>query len=263
MIQFSIMSKDKKIIIANWKMNPESAIKAKELFVGVKKVASKLTNVQTVIATPFVYLSEISKLYRGHRIEFAAQDVFWEKKGSFTGEISSAMLKDSGATYVIVGHSERRALGEGDEEINQKVLTSVKTDLTTILCIGESDRDHKNGTHLSFLTSQLESALKGVSKNKLLKIIIAYEPIWAIGKSEEDAMKGDELHETVIFIRKILTSIFGKNLAFSVPILYGGSAGRGNTKTLLTEGMVDGLLVGHASLKIAEFNDMLKIAQNI
>ncbi len=253
----------KKIIIANWKMNPESATKAKELFIGVKQVASKLSNVKTVIATPFVYLSEISKLYRGHRIEFAAQDVFWEKRGSFTGEVSSAMLKDSGATHVIVGHSERRLLGEADVEVNQKVLASTQAGLTVILCIGESDRDHRDGTHLSFLTSQLESALKGISKNRLSKIIIAYEPIWAIGKSEADAMKGDELHETVLFIRKVLTGIFGKNLAFKVPILYGGSAGKSNTEVLLTEGMVDGLLVGHASLKIAEFSDMLKIAQKI
>lgn len=253
----------KKLIIANWKMNPSNVKDAKQLFVGIKQTASKLSNVQTVIAPPYLYLAELSKLYKGHRISLGGQDMFWEKKGSFTGEISGAMLKDLGATYVIVGHSERRALGESDDDINKKVLAAIQADLTTVLCIGESDRDHKGGTHLTFITNQLESALKGVSKNKLSKIVIAYEPIWAIGKSEEDAMKGDELHETVLFIRKIVAGLFGKSAALKIPVLYGGSAEEGNTKVLLTEGMVDGLLVGHASLSVREFSEMLRIAQNV
>lgn len=253
----------KKFIIANWKMNPENLAEAKKLFLGIKQTASKLKNVQTVFAPPFVYLNELNKLYTGHRIELAGQDVFWEKKGSFTGEISSLMLKDSGATYIIVGHSERRALGESDIDVNRKILTVTKSGLITVLCIGESNRDHKNGTHLSFLTRQLEIALKDVSKNKLSKVIIAYEPIWAIGKDEEEAMKPEELYETVIFIKKVMVNIFGKNSALKVPILYGGSAKKGNTEALLTKGMVDGLLVGHASLKITEFSDMLRIAQKV
>ena len=253
----------KKLIIANWKMNPESTEKAKQLFEGIKQTASKLSNVQTVIAPPYLYLRELRNLYKGHRIALAGQDVFWEKKGSFTGEISSAMLMDSGAQYVIVGHSERRLLGESDVDVNKKVLVAVQAGLTVVLCIGESERDHKGGTHLAFLTSQLEEALKDVSKSKLSKIIIAYEPIWAIGRSEIDAMGGDELHETVLFIKKVIANLFGKNIALRVPILYGGSAEKGNTKTLLTEGMVDGLLVGHASLKVTEFSEMLHIAQGV
>lgn len=253
----------KKLIIANWKMNPDKATSAKELFVGIKQTASKLSKVQTVIAPPFLYISELKKLYRGHRILFAGQDVFWEKKGSFTGEISSTMLVDSGASYVIVGHSERRAHGETDEDVNKKVLTAIQSGLTTVVCIGESDRDHKNGTHLAFLTSQLEAALRDVSKSKLTNIVIAYEPIWAIGKSKEDAMKPEELHETVLFIKKVVASIFGKSAAFKVPILYGGSVEKGNAGVLLTEGMVDGLLVGHASLSVREFSDILRIAQEV
>lgn len=256
-------STKKKLIVANWKMNPENSTKAHQLFMGIKQTASKLSKVQTIIAPPFVYLTGLSELYRGHRILFAGQDMFWEKKGSFTGEVSSSMLKDSGAECVIIGHSERRALGESNEEINKKVLAATGAGLTIILCIGESDRDHKNGTHLAFLTKQLESALMGVVKGKLSKIVIAYEPIWAIGKSKEDAMNGDELHETVLFIKKVIAKNFGKNFALKVPILYGGSVEKGNTKALLTEGMVDGLLVGHASLSASEFNEILRIAQEI
>jgi len=253
----------KKLIIANWKMNPENVVKAKELFLGIKETARTLSHVQTVIAPPFVYLRELSALYSGHRIAFAGQDVFWEKKGSFTGEISSAMLKDVGVSFVIIGHSERRALGESDEAVHKKIHATLKASFTAVLCIGEKERDHQNGNHLSFLSAQLESALKGIPKSKLSNIVIAYEPIWAIGKTEEEAMQPEELHETVLFIRKIVAQLFGKQSAFKMQILYGGSAGRGNTKALLTEGMVDGLLVGHASLKIGEFSDMLRIAQNI
>jgi len=252
-----------KLIIANWKMNPESIAVAKKLFTEVKKTAGKLSNVKTVIAPPFLYIYELSKLYTGNKIEFASQDVFWEKKGSFTGEIGVSMLKNSGVKYVIVGHSERRALGDNDENINKKILASIQSGLAVILCVGEKNRDNKDGVHLSFLAKQLEGALKDVPQNKISKIIIAYEPIWAIGKNEKDAMKSYELHEMVIFIRKTMVNIFGKNSALKIPILYGGSVEIENTETLLTEGMADGLLVGHASLSAREFSDMLKIVQNI
>ncbi|HEC33058.1 MAG TPA: triose-phosphate isomerase [Candidatus Kaiserbacteria bacterium] len=257
------MNKAKKLMVANWKMNPLSVKDAIRIFSGIKQTASRLSNVQTVIAPPYLYIDELSRLYKGHRISFAGQDVFWEKEGSFTGEISSQMLKNSGAEYVIVGHSERRALGESDTEVNKKVLAATKAGLIAILCIGESNRDHKNGTHLSFLTSQLEEALNDVPKSRLSNIIIAYEPIWAIGKNEEEAMKPEELYETVLFIRKIIVSLFGKSVALRIPILYGGSAESGNTEKLLTRGMVDGLLVGHASLKVDEFSNMLRIAQSV
>lgn len=252
-----------RLIIANWKMNPGSIKDANQLLVGIKPTADKLSKVQTVIAPPFLYLTELGEIYPGRKIKFAAQDVFWEKKGSFTGEISSTMLKDLGVEYVIVGHSERRALGESNEDVNQKVLATVQSGLTAVVCVGESDRDHKNGTHLSFITEQIETALSDVPKNKISKIVIAYEPIWAIGKSGEDAMKPDELHGTVVLIRKIITNLFDKKLALKVPVLYGGSVEKGNTRALLTEGMVDGLLVGHASLSERDFSSLLLTAEEV
>ncbi|MCW9054509.1 MAG: triose-phosphate isomerase [Candidatus Pacebacteria bacterium] len=251
----------KKLIIANWKMNPQSAADAKRLFAEVKQMASKLAKVQTVIAPPSIYLPILSSLYRGHRILLSAQNMFWEEKGSYTGEVSPKMLKDIGATYVILGHSERRAQGEDDQAVNRKVLAALKAGITPVVCVGESDRDHREGTHLTFLRSQITKALKGVSERQLVRIVIAYEPIWAIGKGEGAAMQPDELHETVLFIRKIITELYKKQVAFRLPVIYGGSVEPGNVATLLAEGEVDGLLVGHASLSAKSFNEILKFAQ--
>lgn len=257
------MSKAKKLIVANWKMNPETYGKAEELFLEIKEAARPISKVDIVIAPPAIYLGELASLYSGSRIAFAGQDAFWEKKGAHTGEISLPMLKDSGATHVIVGHSERRARGESDEDVNKKVLAAVGAGSIVILCIGESDRDHRSGHHLEFLTKQISSALRGVPQNKLSRIVVAYEPIWAIGKSEEEAMQPAELHETVLIIKKNIAQLYGKAAALKMRILYGGSTGPKNTERLLAEGEVDGLLVGKASLSSKEFAEMLQIAQRI
>ncbi|MBI2618077.1 triose-phosphate isomerase [Candidatus Kaiserbacteria bacterium] len=252
----------KKLLIANWKMNPESIAEAKNLFMDVKKVASRLNGVETVIAPPYIFLAELRRLYTGKRVMFAGQDVFWEEKGAFTGEISPSMLKNIGVSYVIVGHSERRALGESDEIVNQKVLASARAGLRAVVCIGESTRDHTDGAHLIFLAGQVESALAGLGGKMLSRIAIAYEPIWAIGKSAEDAMRPFELHETVLLIRKTLARKYGKAHAMRVPVLYGGSVEKENTLSLLTDGAVNGFLVGHASLSGPKFNDILRVAHS-
>ncbi len=257
------MKKAKKLLVANWKMNPQSVVEAKRLFIDVKKTASRLSNVETVIAPPFVFLPILRELYAGHRISFSGQDVFFEKSGSYTGEISASMLKEVGAEYCIIGHSERRARGESDEDIQKKVDVITTAGLTAILCIGESERDHSNGTHLSFLTDQIKSALGGLTGKQMKQVVIAYEPIWAIGKSESEAMQPRELHETVLFIRKTLSKLFDVKVAQGTKILYGGSAESGNTESLLQDGEADGLLVGHASLSATEFSEMLRIAQSI
>lgn len=244
-------------------MNPQKAEQAEKLFDGVRDVASKLSHVQTVIAPPFIFLPLLAPLYRGHRIAFAGQDVFWEEKGSYTGEVSSQMLKDAGANYVIIGHSERRALGESDEMVNRKVLAALKSGFIVVICIGESDRDHRSGTHLAFLKKQITKALGDVSERQLSRVVIAYEPIWAIGKSEEDAMQPEELHETVLYIKKIVAGLYKKQAALRLPVLYGGSVEKGNTETLLTNGEVDGLLIGHASLSAREFNEILRTSQRV
>jgi len=252
------MSKQKKLIIANWKLNPETLKDAKKLFSDIKKVASRTQKVQTVICSPSVYISELNKMYSGHRIEMGAQDVFWENKGKHTGELSPTALKSVGAKYVIIGHSERRALGESNADVNKKIISALKAGLSVVLCIGESKRDSQ-ALYLKFLREELESALANVPKNHLKNLIITYEPLWAIGKDADDAVSSHQMHEMYIFIRKILAEIYTKNTAFSVPIIYGGSAEPDNVKELLSSGEIDGFLVGHASLKADEFNKILEI----
>lgn len=249
----------KRLIVANWKMNPETSSEAIKLFEGIKVVATKLKQVDTVIAPPFVFLPALTSKYKGNKIAFSAQNVFYDKKGSYTGEISVPMLQDMKVNYVIVGHSERRALGEDNELINKKIKTALSKGMTVILCIGESERD-SSANYLSFLKDELVVGVSSISKAQLKKLVIAYEPLWAIGKSKEEAMKPEQVHEMVIFIRKILVERFGKNAAMSVPVLYGGSVEPENADQLLKNGEISGFLVGHASLNAESFGDILKIA---
>ena len=262
MLQYPVMEKGKKIVIANWKMNPQTFSAAKRLFLGIKKKAVTLRNVETVIAPPFVFLSSLSKLYSSRRMALSGQDVFWEKKGLFTGEVSTSQLKESGADYVIVGHSERRALGETNDMVHRKVKAVIKEGLTAIVCIGESEHD-SHGAYLKFLREQLESALVKIKAGNLKNIIIAYEPLWAIGKTNDEAITPEKLHETILFIRRVLIEMYNKDIAFNTRIIYGGSVERGNAHALLIQGTAQGFLVGHASLDALEFGDILDIANQV
>ncbi|MBI5798335.1 MAG: triose-phosphate isomerase [Candidatus Yonathbacteria bacterium] len=253
--------KQKKLIIGNWKMYPASVKDAKTKFTAIKKGASKLTNVQTVICPPFVYVSELKKLVTGHRVVVGAQNAWFEKEGAFTGEVSLAMLASVGAQYVIVGHSERRAMGETDELVHKKVLAGVKAMLTVVLCVGERERD-QDGEYMKFIAEQIKSALHGVQKKELSKVVIAYEPIWAIGKNAIHPASTDDALEVSILIKKTLSDTFGKEGAV-VPILYGGSVDAKNAWEFLLKSQVDGLLVGRASLDPKVFGEILKSAEQI
>lgn len=255
------MAQAKKIVIANWKMNPPTSAEAKKLFGGIKRKVSSIRGVQTIVCPPFVFLTELTQSYSGSKISFGAQDVFFEQKGSFTGEVSAAMLTSVGAQYVIIGHSERRALGEDNEDIAKKVKAALKEGLRIILCIGEHERS-EDGAYLSFLKEELITALSGVSQKDISKCIIAYEPIWAIGKSAKDAMQPRSVHEMSIYIRKILTEKYNKQKALTVPILYGGSVGPTNVEALAERGAINGFLVGGASLDPESFAFVVKSMQN-
>lgn len=246
--------KNKLLVVANWKMNPETAERAEEIFKETEKGALEIKNVKVVVCPPFVYLSDLEKLNAG-RVVLGAQDMFWEEAGSFTGEISSKMLKKEG--YVILGHSERRELGETDDMVAKKVTAALKAGLCPILCIGEKVRD-THGEYLHFLRAQIKNSLEKISKRLLTKIIIAYEPVWAIGKSDEEAMKPGDIHETSLFIRKVLADIYDQKQAVSIPILYGGSVSHNNAKDIITDGEVQGLLVGRESLNPKKFGELLK-----
>ncbi|MBI2451401.1 MAG: triose-phosphate isomerase [Parcubacteria group bacterium] len=243
----------KKIIIANWKMNPQSAKEAISLFDQVIKAAARLKNLDLIFCPPFVWLGVISEklkkikkiLPAAGRIFLGAQDIFWQSRGAFTGEISGPMLKNLDCQYVIIGHSERRwIIGETNEIVNKKFLAALNFGLIPILAVGEKERKKD---FLDFLKNQLEESIKDVSKEA--KFIIAYEPVWAIGTGLPDRPEDTEL--AVNFIKKIA----GENL-----ILYGGSVTSKNIKSFLEKAGVDGALVGGASLDAKEFAKILKIA---
>lgn len=253
------MKKNKLLIVANWKMNPDSADKAKEIFLETQEVARALKGVKVVVCPPFVYLSELEKL-NDSNIILGAQDVFWEKEGSFTGEISAGMLAQEG--FVILGHSERREFGETDQMVSKKIISAIKSGLKPILCIGEKERD-EHGEFLHFLRGQIINSLGKLSKKYLAKLIIAYEPVWAIGKKEDEAMKPSDIHETSIFIKKVLAEVYDSKTALSVPILYGGSVTHKNAKEIIGLGEVQGLLIGRESLNPKKFGELLKNVDQI
>jgi len=246
-----------KLIVANWKMNPQSLKEAKRLFNSVKnwikRHSNVLKNIGIIICPPFVYLpgfalSTSNLRHRTSNISLGAQDLFWEEKGAFTGEISPKMLKNLGVEYVIVGHSERRKiLGETDEMINKKLKAAIKTKLKPILCIGETEKERTSGKTFQVLKNQLKKALNGTSNVKLQtsNLIIAYEPVWAIGTG--NPCKPEDAKEVLLFLRKIL----------KFPILYGGSVNSKIAKDYIEVGF-DGLLVGGASLDPKEFIEIIK-----
>ena len=242
-------------------MYPANVKDAKAKFVAIKKVASKLMNVQTVICPPLVYVSELKKLVTGHRAVIGAQNAWFEKEGAFTGEVSLSMLASIGVQYVIVGHSERRAMGETDELVSKKVLAGIKAGLTVVLCVGERARD-EDGAYMKFISEQIKDALHGVQKKELKQIVIAYEPIWAIGKDAIHPATTDDALEVTILIKKTLADMFGKDGAI-IPILYGGSVDAKNAWEFLLKSQVNGLLVGRASLDPKVFGEILKSTDQV
>jgi len=248
----------KKLIVANWKMNPASAAEARVLFSRTKQAGARLENVETVICPPFSYIGIFA--HTGTiRVRLGAQDVFWANTGRATGEVSPEMLNDIGVSYVIVGHSERRALGETDEIVSKKLKAVLAEGMIPIVCIGERERDTE-GAYFETLKSQIAASFSGLTKAQFRDIVIAYEPLWAIGKSARDAAEPRVIRETDIFIRKVLADLLGEETAKLPRILYGGSAEEANTTAILTAGGVSGLLVGHKSLDAEEFAMMLKAA---
>ncbi len=220
-----------------------------------------MERVETVICPPFPYLGMFAHTGTT-RVSLGAQDVFWANSARATGEVSPEMLKDLGVSFVLVGHSERRALGETDEIVSKKLTAVLTEGLTPILCIGEKERD-ADARYFDIVKNQLKSSLAGIQRRFLSGLVIAYEPLWAIGKSARDAMKPRDICETSIFIRKVLTDVYDAETAQTPAILYGGSVEPENTRAIFSEGGVNGLLVGHASLGKEGFGQMLKTANAV
>lgn len=248
-----------RIVVANWKLNPATLRRAEELCAAIQTEASRRRAVAVVVAPPFPYLAALSASARATAVvQFAAQDVFWERAGAHTGEVSAPMLASVGATHVIVGHSERRARGETDAAVGRKVAAALSGGLSPIVCIGERERD-AHGNYLHVVEEQLAAALAEVPATKRGKLIIAYEPVWAIsgGDGRGTTASPEAIHEMMIFIRRVLTERFSRAMAERIPVLYGGSVNEGNAADLMSAAMADGFLVGGASLKPRAFGTIL------
>jgi len=243
-------------LVANWKMNPQATKSVQDYMRNFKKHARGVKNVTIVFCPPSIFISAVGKFCSGNT-ELGAQDVYFEKAGSFTGQISPKMLAGEGVQHVILGHSERRAMGETSELVAKKAASAISDRIQPIICLGEQTRDH-SGKYLKHIENQIIESLAGIPKTKLKDVVIAYEPIWAIGAAE--AMSSHEMHQMVLYIKKIITKKYTRAIAGSIPVLYGGSVTADNARDMIENGVVDGLLVGRASLNPEEF---AIIAKNI
>lgn len=252
---------NKKLIIGNWKMNPSSLDEAKDLANKVRLMSQDLKNIETVIAPPYVFIASTRSVDKVKNFSIGAQSVSEDLEGAHTGEVSAKMLKDIGVEYVIVGHSEPRARGETDEVVSKKILAVLEAGLIPVVCIGEKSRDPETGAHFDFLKEQIKQTFANVAKKYAKDIVIAYEPIWAIGATEP--MVPDQIFETTIFIRKIFSDLFDPKVAKRMPVLYGGSVNFKNAGEIITVGKVDGLLVGRESVNVTGFLELLRVVDSV
>jgi len=254
-----------KLIIGNWKMYPRTLAEAKGVFMALKASAKKTKHVTTVICPPHLFIYPlVTALGRSSSssITVGAQNSFWEDEGARTGETSPKALSLLGATHVILGHSERRALGETDAMVAQKSIQAVKNKLTVIVCVGEHVRDDA-GAYFTEVREQLRHSLLGFPKTESKRLVVAYEPIWAIGSKAIRPATPLDFHEMYILIRRHLVEQFGKTAGFKVSILYGGSVDERNALGFLRDAGADGLLVGRVSLDAEKFGMIVTIAESV
>lgn len=245
----------KKLIIGNWKTNPATLKEAEALFKGVALSAKDTKNIDIIVCPPFPFLS-VSKSVKTKKIKLGAQDVSAFPAGAFTGDVSASMLASVGVSHVIIGHSERRLQGDTNEIINKKIIQALKVKLTPIVCVGEKMRD-AHGNYLAFIREQLNECLLSIPKAQMKNIIIAYEPVWAISSNVGRQAVPEEFTEVRIYIRKVLSDMYGASSAHATPVLYGGSVGPVDAVGFLVEGQADGLLVGHNSLNAKKFGSVI------
>lgn len=252
-----------KLIVGNWKMYPKNFAEAKQIFILHKKVAAKMKRTKVIVCPPSLFVYPlIQGISSAKNIAVGAQNAFWEDEGARTGETSPAALASIGATHVILGHSERRAMGETDNMVALKGAQAIRNKLTVILCVGEHTRDDA-GAYFNEVREQLRQSLEGFPKNESKRLIVAYEPIWAIGSKAVRSATPNDFHEMSILIKRHLVEQFGKIAGFKVPILYGGSVDDRNAEGFLLQGGADGLLVGRVSLDPEKFGEIIRIAEHI
>ena len=238
-------------IAGNWKMNLDRAA-AVALAQGIAKQASQCGDVELAVFPPSVYVDAVAAALKGSKVGWGAQNVYHQANGAFTGEISIAMLKDLGCQYVILGHSERRhILHETDADINQKVLAALKGGIVPIVCVGELLQEREAGKTVAVIQQQMNGSLASLSAEQMLTVVIAYEPVWAIGTGKvATPQQAEEVH---LAIRKMMEERYNKEVAGAVRIQYGGSVKPDNARDLLAQPNIDGALVGGAALKVDQF----------
>jgi triosephosphate isomerase len=248
------------LIAGNWKMYKtcdEAVDTARRLVELVGDVAER----DIMIAPPFTALAQVSQIITASPIGLGAQNLYWEKEGAFTGEISPAMLTSAGCRYVIVGHSERRQFfGETDKSVNQKTRAAIAQGLIPVFCIGESEKERESNFTFSVLDKQLSSGLQGFASEELEKLVLAYEPVWAIGTGK--TATSEQAQEVHRFLRSFLEKKFGGAFARSIRILYGGSVKPNNIGELMGMADIDGALVGGASLDADTFSKIVRYQSN-
>lgn len=239
------------IIAGNWKLNKTRA-EAKALAEGIVAATRGVKDVEVVLCPVFTSLETVRQVVADSAVKLGAQDVYWEESGAFTGEVSPSLLKDAGCTYVIVAHSERRQLfGETNETANRKVKAVLAAGLTPILCVGETLAERQAGRTSAVVTDHIHGGLAGLAAEQIGRLVIAYEPVWAIGTGQTATpAQAQEVHA---LIRRLLTERVGADTAQSVRIQYGGSVKPDNVRELMSQPDIDGALVGGASLKVDSF----------
>ncbi|MCX7749284.1 MAG: triose-phosphate isomerase [Clostridia bacterium] len=244
-----------KIAAGNWKMNKT----AKEAVEFVEALKSRVTDAdsEVVVGVPFICIPDVKKAVEGSKIKVAAQNMHWEEKGAFTGEISGPMLAELGVDYVIIGHSERRQyFAETDETVNKKAHAVFKYGMTPIICVGESLAQREQGVTADLVRYQVKIALLGLSADQAKKVVIAYEPIWAIGTGK--TATNEQANEVCAIIRNTVKELYGNDVADAVRIQYGGSVTAASAGELFNMSDIDGGLVGGASLKLDDFEKIAK-----
>lgn len=235
----------------------KKALSFKTISKKYQKTAKSPVQIQVLVCPPYTFIGELKHIFNQGPAMVGAQDVSPFDGGSKTGEVASTMIHSLGATYTIVGHSERRAQGDSDEIVAVKLGQVLRTKMNAILCIGEKERDN-DANYLEEIKRQLKASLARVSNNDFAKIVIAYEPVWAIGRTDNVALSGHDLHQMVIYIRKALKELYNESIASSVKILYGGSVTPENTEDIIWNGEVDGLLIGRASFEPKSYEDICR-----
>lgn len=246
------------IIAGNWKMH-KTVQESIDIGIGLKRKFYTFSDADIVICPPFTALSRVSDVITDSAIMLGAQDMYWESEGAFTGEISPTMLKDAGCRYVIIGHSERRHIfGETDEDVNKKLKVVLKHGMVPIMCVGEKLEERDHGMTFEVLEKQLGRGLKDLAKDEAVRVIIAYEPVWAIGTGRTATpQQAQEAHK---FIRDFIERTHNKEAAVKIRIQYGGSVKPGNIAQLMAQEDVDGALVGGASLDVNSFTEIVQNA---